>query len=98
MVFQGVSPAIWGAFADAWGRRPIYLTTLAVYIGTTIGCALAPNYPALLVLRMLQAFGSSSVIAIGKVFLYLFDPEDHENTQLFIIGAGVISDIALPSE
>lgn len=71
MVFQGVSPAIWGAFADAWGRRPIYLTTLAVYIGTTIGCALAPNYPALLVLRMLQAFGSSSVIAIGKV-LFIF--------------------------
>ncbi|KAI7881315.1 MFS general substrate transporter [Lichtheimia hyalospora FSU 10163] len=77
MVLQGVSPAFWGAFADAWGRRPIYLTTLAVYLGTCIGCALAPNYPALLVLRMLQAFGSSSVIAIG---------------------AGVISDIALPSE
>lgn len=78
MVFQGVSPAFWGAFADAWGRRPIYLTTLAVYLGTCIGCALAPNYPALLVLRMLQAFGSSSVIAIGTTLLILFDIEDRE--------------------
>ncbi|GAB5587939.1 hypothetical protein Unana1_02839 [Umbelopsis nana] len=38
---------------------------MVVYTGANIGLALAPNYAALLVLRMLQAFGSSSVIAIG---------------------------------
>lgn len=96
MVFQGVSPAFWGAFADAWGRRPIYLTTLAVYLGTCIGCALAPNYPALLVLRMLQAFGSSSVIAIGTTLLILLILKIVK--FIWSIGAGVISDIALPSE
>ncbi|KAI8148733.1 major facilitator superfamily domain-containing protein [Fennellomyces sp. T-0311] len=65
MIFQGVSPAFWGSLADVWGRRPVYLGTILVYIGTCIGLALAPSYAALLVLRMLQAFGSSSVVAIG---------------------------------
>ncbi|KAJ8652386.1 hypothetical protein O0I10_011966 [Lichtheimia ornata] len=66
MVFQGVSPTLWGSLSDSWGRRPIYLSTLIVYLGTCVGCALAPDYASLLVLRMLQAFGSSSVIALGS--------------------------------
>ncbi|KAL1932432.1 hypothetical protein VTP01DRAFT_8110 [Rhizomucor pusillus] len=65
MIFQGLSPTFWGSLADRWGRRPVYLETMAVYIGANVGLALAPSYAALLVLRMLQAFGSSSVIAIG---------------------------------
>jgi predicted MFS family arabinose efflux permease len=39
---------------------------MVIYLGANVGLALAPNYTALLILRMLQAFGSSSVIAIGK--------------------------------
>ncbi|CDS12714.1 hypothetical protein LRAMOSA04899 [Lichtheimia ramosa] len=66
MVFQGISPTLWGSLSDSWGRRPIYLSTLIVYIGTCVGCAFAPNFASLLVLRMLQAFGSSSVIALGS--------------------------------
>ncbi|KAI7871673.1 major facilitator superfamily domain-containing protein [Spinellus fusiger] len=65
MVFQGVSPSFWGGLADNWGRRPVYIMTILIYIIACIGIALAPDYNSLLGLRMLQAFGSSSVIAIG---------------------------------
>lgn len=65
MVFQGASPSFWGTIADHWGRRPVYLVTILIYIGGCIGVALTPNYGGLLVLRMVQAFGSSSVVAIG---------------------------------
>ncbi|KAG2230859.1 hypothetical protein INT48_009240 [Thamnidium elegans] len=77
MIFQGISPSFWGSLADIWGRRPVYLGTLMVYMCSCVGLAKAPVYWVLLVMRMLQAFGSSSVIAIG---------------------AGVVSDIATPSE
>ncbi|ORX81673.1 MFS general substrate transporter [Basidiobolus meristosporus CBS 931.73] len=77
MIFQGLSPSLWGSLADIWGRRPVYLATLLVYVGSCVGLGLTPNFTALLILRMLQACGSSSVIAIG---------------------AGVVGDIAAPSE
>lgn len=67
MIFQGLSPSFWGPLADLWGRRPIYLMTMVIYVGACIGIALTPNLAGLMVLRMLQAFGSSSVIAVGKV-------------------------------
>jgi MFS family permease len=65
MIFQGLSPSFWGSLSDSWGRRPVYLMTLFIYVMSCIGLAFSPNYTTLLVLRMLQAFGSSSVIAIG---------------------------------
>lgn len=53
-----------GSFADATGRRPAYLICFVIYVGANIGCALAPNYAALLVLRMLQSAGSSTTVAL----------------------------------
>ena len=66
MIFQAFSPSFWGPIADLWGRRPIFLATLTIYSVVCIGLALAPNFPVFLVLRMLQAFGSSSSGALGR--------------------------------
>jgi MFS family permease len=67
MVFQAISPTFWGTLADSWGRRPVLLGTMVCYCAACIGLALAPSYAALLVFRMLEAFGSSSVIAVAGV-------------------------------
>lgn len=65
MVFQATSPTFWGTIADHYGRRPVLLITMIIYSGACVGLALSPNYAALMVFRCLQAFGSSSVIAIS---------------------------------
>ncbi|KAI9479606.1 major facilitator superfamily domain-containing protein [Zychaea mexicana] len=65
MVFQALSPSFWGPLSDLWGRRPIYLATLTIFIAFCAGLAVAPTFPALLALRMFQAFGASSGIALG---------------------------------
>ncbi|WEW55285.1 hypothetical protein PRK78_000714 [Emydomyces testavorans] len=65
LILQGISPSFWGAFADAIGRRPIYMGTFMVYIIANIGLALSPNFPALMVFRALQSAGSSATISIG---------------------------------
>ncbi|KAI8141950.1 major facilitator superfamily domain-containing protein [Fennellomyces sp. T-0311] len=65
MVFQALSPAFWGSLSDLWGRRPVYIGTLTIFVGVCIGLAMAPTFPVLLGMRMLQAFGASSGIALG---------------------------------
>lgn len=64
MIFQAVSPAFWGTIADHWGRRPVLLCTMLIYCATCIGLSFTPNYATLITLRMTQAFGSSSVVAV----------------------------------
>ncbi|ORY91226.1 major facilitator superfamily domain-containing protein [Syncephalastrum racemosum] len=64
-IFQAISPTFWSSLADSRGRRPVYLSTLFVYILACLGLALTRGYSWLLIFRMLQAFGASSVIAVG---------------------------------
>jgi MFS family permease len=65
MLFQGIAPSLWGPLADSYGRRPILLSTLIVYILANLGLALAPSFKVLMLFRGIQAVGSASTIAIG---------------------------------
>jgi MFS family permease len=59
-------PLFWSSFADWKGRRPLYLISIALYIGANILLATVPaNYGALVFLRVVQAFGSSAVVSMG---------------------------------
>ncbi|KAI0474909.1 major facilitator superfamily domain-containing protein [Xylariaceae sp. FL0804] len=67
MVAQGISPMLWGPLSDRFGRRPIFLACLAILVGSCIGLALCPTnaFWLLIVLRLLQAGGCASTIALG---------------------------------
>ncbi|KAF2962954.1 hypothetical protein GQX73_g10624 [Xylaria multiplex] len=64
MIVQAIAPMFVGSLADSAGRRPAYILCFIIYTAACIGCALAPSYPALLVLRALQAAGSSSTVSL----------------------------------
>lgn len=40
--FTAVTP-VWGSAADLWGRKPIILTALAIFLSGSLLCALARN-------------------------------------------------------
>ncbi|KLT46062.1 MFS general substrate transporter [Cutaneotrichosporon oleaginosum] len=68
MVFQGITPAFWGAAADTYGRRPIYIPTLGIFVVSSIVTALCPTnaYWLLLLMRIVAASGASATIAVGS--------------------------------
>jgi multidrug resistance protein len=66
IVFQALSPAIFGPLSDSVGRRLVYIITLTLYTLGNLGLALnKSNYAALLVLRALQSLGASAALAIS---------------------------------
>ena len=66
MIFQGLSPTIFGDLADMAGRRPAYFIGFMIYLGANIGLALQNSYAALFLLRCLQSAGGSGTIALGN--------------------------------
>lgn len=54
-----------GPLSDALGRKPVMVGGLAGYVLATIGCALAPSLPALLVCRALQGMcaGAGTIVS-----------------------------------
>ncbi|KAI1738612.1 major facilitator superfamily domain-containing protein [Xylaria scruposa] len=64
MIVQAIAPMFIGSLADTAGRRPAFILCFVIYIAACVGCALAPNYAGLLVLRAVQSAGSSSTVAL----------------------------------
>ncbi|GAP86986.1 putative dityrosine transporter [Rosellinia necatrix] len=64
MIVQAIAPMFVGSLADSAGRRPAFILCFIIYIAACVGCALAPDYAALLVLRALQSAGSSSTVSL----------------------------------
>ena len=59
-IVQGVGPFLVASFSDIYGRRVTSIAALVVYLAVNIGLALQSSYPALMSLRYLQSFGSST--------------------------------------
>ncbi|KAI0967867.1 major facilitator superfamily domain-containing protein [Xylaria arbuscula] len=66
IIFQGISPVIFGPLSDYYGRRPLFLMTLLLYVVGNVGLSLNQgSYAALLVLRAVQSLGASAAYAIS---------------------------------
>ena len=66
VVFQAISPAVFGPLSDTVGRRPIYIVTLLLYTAANVGLAVnKDSYAALLALRALQSLGASAAYAVS---------------------------------
>ncbi|KAI9594196.1 major facilitator superfamily domain-containing protein [Syncephalis fuscata] len=65
ILFYGIAPMVWAPLSERLGRRPIYIVSLALYVLTSVGCALSNSIGLLLVMRILQASSSSAATAVG---------------------------------
>ncbi|KAK2767648.1 hypothetical protein FQN54_003806 [Arachnomyces sp. PD_36] len=64
MIVQGIGPMMVASYSDVYGRRPIVLLALLLYLGVNIGLAEQTSYPVLMALRCLQSFGSSTATVV----------------------------------
>jgi DHA1 family bicyclomycin/chloramphenicol resistance-like MFS transporter len=55
-----------GPCSDAMGRRRPLLVGLAVYVGASVGCALAPSAAALTGLRLVQGLAGGAGLVIAR--------------------------------
>ncbi|GAA2608700.1 multidrug effflux MFS transporter [Streptomyces axinellae] len=54
-IATALTEAVSGILSDRYGRRPVALTSVSIFIVASIGCALAPNIEFFLVCRTFQA-------------------------------------------
>ncbi|KAI8970430.1 major facilitator superfamily domain-containing protein [Mycotypha africana] len=88
MMAQGVSPCLWGSIADTYGRRPVLIITILIYFSACVGLACTQNYITLLFLRILQAFGASSSLALGTGAIGDISTPDERGGYMGILSMG----------
>ncbi len=65
----GIGSLVPGALADRFGRRPVLLGAVAVYIVLSILSALAPTYDALIAVRGCQGFFAAGIVALPPAII-----------------------------
>jgi MFS transporter, DHA1 family, multidrug resistance protein len=62
--------SLWhGTLSDSFGRRPVILASLAIFLLASIGCALAQSYEALLAFRALQGLSAGAGMIVGRAII-----------------------------
>lgn len=65
----GSAQLVSGPLSDRYGRRPVLLGGLGVYIGASIACGLAPTLPVLVAARFVQAVGCCTAVVVARAII-----------------------------
>jgi DHA1 family bicyclomycin/chloramphenicol resistance-like MFS transporter len=65
----GIGSLVPGALADRFGRRPILLGSVVVYIVLSVLSAIAPSYDALIAVRAAQGFFAAGIVALPPAII-----------------------------
>ncbi len=68
-----VMPLIYGPASDRFGRKPIVLFGILLFVMGSVACALASSLPALLACRVIQGIGAAAMGITLAIIRDLFD-------------------------
>ncbi|OYU08629.1 MAG: Bcr/CflA family drug resistance efflux transporter [Pseudomonas sp. PGPPP1] len=96
-VGSAISLLVAGPLTDRFGRRPVLLTGLFLYVVATVACALAESLPVLIIARLVQALGGCCTTVIGRVIVRdHFDRHEQARLLGLISMAMAVSPMAAP--
>lgn len=89
----GLGQLVCGPLSDRFGRRPVLLAGLALYVFAAIGCALATSITTLIGWRALQGLAMAAAVTCGRSIVRdLYEPREGARVvSRGLTGLGVIA-------
>lgn len=98
LLTQAVTTPIYGRLADLYGRKPILLFGMALFLLGSVACGLAWNMSSLVVFRAIQGLGAGAITPVGRTLIGdVYHGADRARMQGWVsgvfIGAAVIGPV-----
>jgi MFS family permease len=87
VLFNLVGISLFAKLSDLYGRRSIYMTTLAIFGIGSLVVSFAPNFDILLLGRAIQGFGASGIFPVASAVIGDQFPPEKRGRVLGMIGA-----------
>jgi DHA1 family bicyclomycin/chloramphenicol resistance-like MFS transporter len=88
---------VYGPLSDRFGRRPILVAGVAVYLAATMACAIAESIEALVGARFFQALGAcSGVVLVRAIVRDLYPPERAGSVMAYMGSAMAVAPMIGP--
>ncbi|BBF94113.1 multidrug effflux MFS transporter [Blastochloris tepida] len=87
MVGFALGQIVYGPLSDRYGRKPVLLAGLAIYVAASAACAMATSIELLIVGRFVQAIGACAPMVIGRAIVRDFYAGHRAGLELARMGA-----------
>ena len=92
LIANTIAAPVYGRLGDSFGRRRMMFTALAVFIGGSVACALAPNIELLTLARVLQGLGGGGLMTLSQALVgEAIPPRERGRYQGYLAGVSVTS-------
>ncbi|PWY67154.1 MFS general substrate transporter [Aspergillus heteromorphus CBS 117.55] len=93
-----VGPLVLSPLSETIGRKPVLLWTFTVFVLATLACALAPDWPAMLIFRFIcGTMGAAPQTVVGGVYADMFStPRIRGRVMTFYMSAASFGPILGP--
>jgi DHA1 family bicyclomycin/chloramphenicol resistance-like MFS transporter len=96
-IFFAAGILFWGPLSDKYGRRPILLAGLLIFIVGSVACTFSSNIYQLILFRILQAVGGSTASAVATAMVKdVYDGRKREFVIALVQSMVVISPAIAP--
>ena len=95
LVANTIAAPVYGRMGDAYGRARVMVAALAVMIGGSIACALAPTMDALIAARFVQGLGGGGLMTLSQALIGETIPPRARGRYQGYLAAVVVSSNAL---
>jgi MFS transporter, DHA1 family, multidrug resistance protein len=87
---QAVSQLFIGGLADRYGRRPVLLGSLALYVLACLAASFAASIQLLILARIVQAAGSTAGLALSRTIVRDLAPRDAAASMIGYVTMGMV--------
>lgn len=97
LVASTITTPIYGRLSDMYGRRPVLLASIALFVGASVLCALAQTMPQLIGARVLQGLGGGGLRSVSQAAIAdVIPPRERGRYQAYLSSVMAISMVLGP--
>ncbi|WP_040982494.1 MDR family MFS transporter [Oceanobacillus jeddahense] len=97
LLMQAVTTMVYGKLADLFGRKPIFVIGVIIFLIGSLLCGLAESMTALVVFRLIQGIGAGAIHPIVTTIVGdMYNLEERAKVQGYLASVWGISSVAGP--
>ncbi len=98
LIGVALAQLVYGPLSDRFGRRPVLLAGLWIFLAGTLACLFAPSIEALIAGRVLQAVGACSGLVLSRAIIRdMFERARAASMMAYVMMAMVVAPMIAPS-